>query len=99
MSEKANGAKTQGVYKFTASYARMGTMSGVFVATREDVDSIIGKRIAFGDALGKHSDVRIDIERSHIKLLTEDADFIEKFSEFKLTTGYNPLTYYEEFED
>lgn len=90
---------SEGVYKFVASYGRMGTLSGVFISDQPTIDSIIGKTISFGDALGKHSDVRIEIEPKMIRLLTDDSDFVSKFKEFGLATGTNPLVYYEEFEE
>jgi hypothetical protein len=37
-------------------------------------------------------------EQDIIKVISEDEDkeFIEKFIKFGLSTGYNPLNYYEE---
>lgn len=87
------------LYKFHWEIKRMGDVTGVFVATDEEIDEIIGKTIYFGDVLGKHSEIYGILEKEDLKILSEDQDFIVKLIEvFKSSTinGYNPLHYIQE---
>jgi hypothetical protein len=47
----------KGIYEFFWDYGRSGDVESTFVATAEQVTSIIGKDIYFGEILGKHSEV------------------------------------------
>lgn len=82
---------TLGVYKFEWDCGRMGELSGIFVADSEDVKNAIGKRVYFGEVLGKHSDIYGTIEEGEIFLLTEDPEAIKIFEQYAFATGYNPL--------
>jgi hypothetical protein len=84
----------EGIYSFCWVCGRMGSLEGIFVADAEEVKKIIGKRIYFGEVLGKHSEVEGVIEEEDITLKTTDQDFIAKFEEYNLSSGYNPLDYY-----
>lgn len=86
------------VYRFSVYCGRMGSLKGVFVATAAEVKAAFGQTAHFGDALGKHSDVSVTLERGHFKTLTADPDFIAKFERFKLATGHNPLDYLHDDE-
>ena len=89
-----------GLYRFECDFGGMGDLEGLFVANHEDIDSIIGKRIYFGEVLGKHSEIWIDsFSEDHITLLTEDEAFIDKLIELGLETGFNPLDYGPEDEE
>lgn len=55
----------------------------------------IGKRVYFGEILGKHSEILGELEEKDLRVLTEYHDFIEKFEEFGCASGYNPLQYIE----
>jgi len=83
-------------YRFTLDCARFGTLTGVFTAEENDIQSIIGENVYFGEVLGKHSEVSALMEPDMFTKLTDDQDFIAKFDEFGLESGYNPLDYYEE---
>jgi hypothetical protein len=83
------------LYRFDASFGRMGDLRGLFVADDEtDVKPAIGKRAYFGEVLGKHSEVWIDkLAPEHFEPLTDDAGFIAKFEEYGCASGFNPLHY------
>jgi hypothetical protein len=86
----------RGLYKFEVDYGRMGVISGVFIADKKEVDLLIGKRIFLGDALGKHSDVDLEVEAEYITLITDDSNVITIISNKgrnKNIAGYNPLDY------
>lgn len=86
----------EGIYKFYVDCGRMGDVQGVFIATTDEINSIIGERIYFGEILGKHSEVVLTIEKDNITFVTDDENFIELFKKYDLTSGYNPFDYWEQ---
>lgn len=87
------------IYKFYVDYGRHGDLSGVFVAEQADVKNLIGKEIYFGEVLGKHSEVFLQLKEEHLTEVTTDEKFIELFDKYDLSNGYNPFDYYEENEE
>ena len=87
------------LYKFQSDYGRYGTLNGVFVEDEERVAKAIGKNVYFGEVLGKHSEVVLDLEEHHFEVMTEDQAFIHQFEKLGLATGYNPFDYMEDDED
>jgi hypothetical protein len=85
------------IYKMELDFGRMGELEGIFVADTEDVAKLIesGKEIYFGEVLGKHSEIISAITSDDLKLVTEDAGFIELFEKYDLSNGYNPFDYEE----
>lgn len=81
----------RGIYRFHWDCGRGGALSGLFIATAEEVASAIGKTAYFGEVLGKHSDVRGKIEEGEIVLISDAEADIEVFERLKLTSGHNPL--------
>ncbi len=75
----------------------MGDVTGIFAAPRQDIEAAIGKRVCFGEILGKHSDIEGTLDWVDFEHLTDDPAFIEQAKEMKcIPTGYNPLDYLEE---
>lgn len=89
----------KGIYKFDADFGRMGDLTGVFVATAQEIEDMIGKEVYFGEVLGKHSDVYMTVEDDNFTLVTNDEKFIEMFEQYDLANGYNPFDYYEGDDD
>ena len=88
------------LYKFYWDYGRMGDVEGVFAADEKEVAAAIGKRIYFGEILGKHSEVFGPLNTDDLDVLTDDQEFIAKAKKYGLVpTGYNPLSYLPEEED
>jgi hypothetical protein len=88
--------KMKGIYSFYWNYGRGGSVSSIFIATKEDVAKLIGKDVYFGEILGKHSEVYGNIKDEDIKLLTDNQEFIKQFEEIlgeNFSTGYNPFDY------
>jgi len=79
------------LYKYRWDFYRMGVVEGIFVAEDTDVDAAIGTHVYFGEILGKHSEVQGTLEADHLRVLTDDQDFIAKFVELGCESGYNPL--------
>ena len=71
---------------------RYGSLYGLFKATQEEVDNIIGKYVYFGEVLGKYSEIEGHISKDDIELFSDDPTVVEKAKEF----GYNPLEFYNE---
>lgn len=92
----------KGIYSFKWDCGRMGDLTGMFVADSADVKNIIGKRVYFGDVLGKHSDVEGTVKSVDFTLETDDQEFIAKFEDIfgeDFATGYNPLDYYDPLDE
>ena len=64
-------------------------IGGVFKATHEEGENLIGKSIYIGEADGKHSEVYGTVEREEISLVSADPTVVVAVPEF----GYNPLKY------
>ena len=83
----------KGIYKFNFRIKRMGTLSGIFVALKDDVQWLNGQASYFGEVLGKHSEVFGTLEGDEISLVTEDPIAVEMFEKYNMETGYNPFDY------
>lgn len=89
----------KGIYKFECDYGRSGTLSGIFIATPQDIEQIHSKTIYLGECLGKHSEVYFEPGdlRDHISLVTTDENALTVFSKHSLYSGYDLTDYlYEE---
>jgi hypothetical protein len=42
----------RGIYKYSESFGRMGTLESVFIADSEDMNKLWGKRIYLGNGRG-----------------------------------------------
>jgi 3-deoxy-D-manno-octulosonic-acid transferase len=86
------------LFKFHCDCGRAGVLQGTFVldeGAQERLEKLYGKRINFGEALGKHSEVTVDLEREEITLMTDDQEFLAMAEKLgvDLNQGYNPLDY------
>ena len=81
------------LYRFEMDCGRMGMLSGTFVT--ESLKPILGKRVYFGEVLGKHSEIEGVLDEGDFTLLTNDQDFINKFVELECESGHNPFDYFE----
>lgn len=86
---------TEGIYRFYWDCGRNGHLSGIFLATADEVEDLIGREVHFGEVLGKHSDVYGTIEDGEITLVTTDPAAVAVFRKFDLSEGYNPFSYSE----
>jgi hypothetical protein len=82
----------------------MGRLISRFVTDDADWDLLqasIGKRLYFGEVLGKHSEVYGPLEASDLTVVTDDQAFLERAQELgiKLSTGYSPLDYLDDEEE
>lgn len=84
------------VWRFEWYLGRNGTVESEFVATRKEIEAVLGQSVYFGEILGKHSEVRGTLEASEFKMISDDVAFAQKFKELIGTTGYCPFDYLEE---
>lgn len=81
-----------GIYKFYWDSGR-GVLEGIFTESSENVKKIYNKEIYFGEVLGKHSEVIVEIEEGEITLVTDDQEAVNLFERYNMHTGYNPFIY------
>jgi hypothetical protein len=83
------------LWKMKFEYGRQGTVEGLFVAADEEVTSLIGRTVSFGEILGKHSDVEVGLEDCDFTKIDVDAETVAKVSKQlgETWSGYNPLEY------
>lgn len=83
------------LYEYYLDCGRMGSLSGLFVADDAVVEAAIGKRVYFGEVLGKHSEVYGTLDREELTVKSEDQEFIAKLVDLLGSdiSGYNPLGY------
>jgi hypothetical protein len=89
------------IVEMGVEYGRMGTLSGIFVCEKEDLEKLYGKEVYFGEVLGKHSEVVLTMDAECFEIRTEDQEFIAKFIEIMgdgTISGYNPFDYIDEDE-
>lgn len=80
-----------------------GSLSGLFITTREEIDSIDGKNVYFGEVLGKHSELLLEMEESDFVILSSDTSVIAMVRHLfgvsdseKTLIGYNPFDYFDD---
>lgn len=85
------------IYRFYANQC-YGELSGIFVSTEEDIKSLYGKTIEFGEIMGKHSEVEETLDEDYFEVVTDDPKAVEIFEKYNMATGTNPFDYpiYEE---
>ncbi len=89
------------LWKFYWDCKRDGSISGLFVRTEEEIKSIIGRHVNFGEILGKHSELYGTIEEGEITKVDLDSETVGKVVKVLGYTwgGYNPFDYLREDED
>lgn len=89
--------------KYNESFGRMGKLEGLFVCTKDELESLNGRLVDFGEVLGKHSEVYTDKVYENCKAISEDPDLISDLQTVldypNTICGYNPFDYIEEDED
>lgn len=87
------------IYEFYWDCGRQGFLEGLFIADSDEVKEAIGKKVHFGEALGKHSEIYGELEELDVVLVTDDPVAINVVERYELTKGYNPLNYIEDDDD
>lgn len=91
------------LYTFYWDCGRMGDVEGLFAASQDEIDKAVGKRIYFGEILGKHSEIYGTLDVGDLTKLDVSEDIVAILVDAVGRTnisGYNPLDYLpEEDED
>jgi hypothetical protein len=90
---------TNGIYRYSEYFGRMGSLDGVFVATDKEVAEAMGKTVHMGEVLGKHSDINAHITPETITRITEDPQFVKFFFDHIGEVGHNPIEQYDPDEE
>lgn len=86
----------EGLYKFEFDCGRQGYLSGAFIAEADEIASLVGQDVYFGEVLGKHSEIYGVIEEGDIMLVTDDPQVVATLKAVNFGSGHNPLQYLEE---
>ena len=62
-------AEICGLYRFRFDCGRYGELNGLFFAMTEEITSLRGKTAYFGEVLGKHSSIEVELEDDMFELL------------------------------
>lgn len=81
------------LYKFYWDCGRMGAVEGLFVESPSTIQQSIGKKVYFGEILGKHSEIHGSLSEEDFKVISEDKNVVSVFEEHVGTFGYNPFYY------
>ena len=91
------------LFAFNADYGRMGFLSGTFLADEDDVFNLTGKKVHFGEALGKHSDITYEVDDDDFSIIdikqSSIDDLIKALDGEKTLSGLNPFEYLDEEEN
>lgn len=88
--------------EFNWDYGRVGEVKGLFITTEKELQESYGRYVDLGEALGKHSEVRGDLEEKDFKILSKEEDkieWLENLMNSKTISGYNPLNHFEDFNE
>ena len=83
--------KDKCLWSFYWDCGREGELEGVFKATKKEIKDVIGKKVNFGEILGKHSEIYGELEEDDISLTSTNPIEVIHAEE----GGYNPLDYVE----
>jgi len=89
------------LYELRFDCGRMGELYGLFIEEEKKVKKIIGRRVYFGEVLGKYSEICGPINQNEIIERSDDQELIKtllKVFGSKTISGYNPVVYYDEME-
>jgi len=91
----------QAIYKLHFDCGRSGTVKGIFIAEKEEIDYIVDTkyRVYFGEVLGKHSEVMGPLEKGDYTLISDKPEDVEVVKRLKLEIGSNPVHLWKEDED
>lgn len=90
------------IAKFFWDRGRSGSIDGLFIAEKSEIQSAVGQHIYLGEVLGKHSDVYGDIGEGDITIISEDSTVVEvllNLFEDGTISGFNPLEYIEDTDE
>lgn len=92
-----NNKQTRALYKLDYDYGRLGIISGLFVAYEHEIARLFATTIYFGEILGKHSDIILDLKPEDITVVSTNQLVIEELlkvaDDSGTICGYNPFDF------
>lgn len=88
--------------EYSQDFGRMGSLDGLFICTKEDLENLDGKNIYFGEVLGKHSEIYTGEVYNNCKVVpTQHGDIkvLERLLGEETISGFNPFDYLEGLDD
>ena len=88
------------LWRFYWDCGRDGSLDGLFVATENEVSELIGKRVYFGEVLGKHSEIFGELEEGDFDKVDLDSETVTKVAKVLgiSWSGFDPRDYLSEDE-
>lgn len=91
------------IVEYFLDYGRMGELNGLFICTETEYNQSIGRKVYWGEVLGKHSEVYHTLEADDLLIKSDDQEFITKLREVLGVTwnisGFNPIARIQERDD
>lgn len=91
--------KREKLRKFQYGVHRFGTMEGLFWASDEELDTLLGREVSFYEVLGKHSHFSFTFDQETLDKTIETIDLPEEMIPLlrnKIEVGINPFHYVED---
>lgn len=92
----SDGNPTKNIYKWFIDFGRSGELGGILVATEKELEKLCGRTIYLGEALGKHSDIYFELEKSDFTKIDANDYIVRWFEKNVGHCGYNLFDYIEE---
>lgn len=91
----------KGIYRFSYEPNDYIKFSGIFTATREQIEKLHESFIDLGEIAGKHTSVYFKPGelRDYLELVTEDLNAVTIFNNYYMDTGYDLTLYLPEDEE
>lgn len=80
----------QNIYRLCFVATNFVKVEGIFVSSPEDIQSLVGEKLNFSGALEEDIDAHGIFTTDHFKLVTDDQEFVKKFQQYNLESGYSP---------
>lgn len=89
------GKNVEYLYQFNWYFRRGGHVEGLIVATEDEIDSLEGQYVYFGEIMGKHSEVYGNLKENDFTKLNVSTDAVAEVSKYlgSCWSGYDPRDY------
>ena len=90
------------LYRFYVNCGRDGFLDGLFISTEKEINELYNRTTSFGEVLGKHSEIEVDVEPEDIQMLSADQDKIEwlhSLNNSNTICGHNPINYFDDEDE
>ena len=86
------------LYKYHQDFGRMGSLDGVFIASKQLVAEFIDMKVNVWryDVLGKHSEINITVSEDTISLVSDNQEVMDVLTslDVDISSGIDPIDMY-----